>query len=137
MRQLLIAAAMAGTVLAAMPPAEAKSVWIKCRYQEISLDSEKERYSLIFIDKIYQGPAFFSPERIEFEYITTEPVGQTGVKLAWTIDRKTLNYTRRGMSRYVIPGVADTGWKIEAYPGNTQTGKCSIMKTPPTAGNQI
>ena len=46
MRRLLIAAAMTGTFLAAMPPAEAKSIWLKCGKQVINLDSTKEKFSL-------------------------------------------------------------------------------------------
>jgi hypothetical protein len=82
MRRLLIAAAVTGTVLAAMPPAEAKSFWLKCGYQEINLDSAKERYSLTRLGKIYQGPAMFSPGQIDFKYIFTDLGRSGGIKRA-------------------------------------------------------
>jgi hypothetical protein len=53
------------------------------------------------------------------------------------IDRKSLNYTETALLRTIIPGHSDTGWKVMTYKGNPEEGKCSIMKTPPTAGNQI
>lgn len=67
MRRLLIAAAVTGTVLAAMPPAEAKSFWLDCNGQKINLDSARERFSMTsFPDTVYQGPATFSPGQIDF-----------------------------------------------------------------------
>jgi hypothetical protein len=139
MRHLLAVAAMAGMVVVAVPPAEAKSIWLTCGSQVINLDSAKERYSINAFGRIYQGPAIFSPRQIDFEYISSIPGAFVGHKIAWMIDKKSLNCTQTGLSRSFNTsyGVADTGWKILTYPGNTQTGKCSIMKTPPTAGNQI
>ena len=137
MRRLLIAAAVASTVLTAMPPAEAKSIWLKCGTLQINLDSSKERYSLTQGTQIYQGAAIFSPSQINFEYRTLVD-GAGGMKEVWAINRKTLAYTGTTMAKHNNSLIEDKSWKL--LPGispNPESGKCSIMKTPPTAGNQI
>jgi len=81
MRHLLISAAVAGAVLTAMPPAEAKSIWLKCSDQVINLDSTKEKFSLTYGDKVYQGQAMLGPGQINFEfqaYVT--PSGSVSLK---------------------------------------------------------
>jgi len=137
MRFLLIAAAAAGTVLAAMPPAEAKSFWLKCGNQVINLDSAKERFSLT-AGKVYQGPATFNPLQIDFEYPLLE-LGGGGIKIVYSIDRKSLRYTETVTHRVLTRSI-DSGWvpqKGTDDSPNPKFGECSIMKTPPTAGNQI
>jgi hypothetical protein len=129
MLHLLLAVAVTGTVFAAIPPAEAKSIWLECtrpdiKYvQAINLDSAKERFSLTFKDIIYQGPAMFSPGQINFEY-QMRPTS----KRAYSVNRKSLEFTENMLLNWL-----GNGW--EGLPPNA--GKCSIMKTPPTAGNQI
>lgn len=141
MRHLLISAALAGAVLTAMPPAEAKSIWLKCSSQVINLDSTKEKFSLTYGDKVYQGQAMFSPGQINFEFQTFgDPRGAISLKSAYSIDRKSLNYTNTSMDRIVLSSSYDTGWvpqKSTAEAPNPISGKCSIMKTPPTTGNKI
>ncbi len=139
MRFLLIAAAAAGTVLAAMPPVEAKSFWLKCGNQEINLDSARERFSLT-ADKVYQGPATFNPLQIDFEVPLLVFQGNSGIKTVYSIDRKSLRYTKTIMQRIAVSAYLDSGW-VPQEPRdnlpNPKFGECSIMKTPPTAGNQI
>jgi hypothetical protein len=135
MRRLLLAVAMSGTVLAAMPPAEAKSFWLTCGYQDINLDSAKERFSLTSSGKVYQGPAMFSPGQIDFEFKWLDLPDNGGGKYAYSIDRKSLKYTQTYISSVLGgPWEPQTG---TATSPNPEFGKCSIMKTPPTAGNQI
>ena len=135
MRHLLIPAAVAGTILAAMPAAEAKSFWLTCGYQDINLDSARERFSLTSSGKVYQGQAMFSPGQIDFEYKWFDNNDNGGIKTAYSIDRKSLKYTNTSVS-----SVLGGPWKPQrntAENPNPVFGKCSIMKTPPTAGNQI
>ena len=143
MRNLLIAAAVAATSLAtacsAMHPTNAKSFWLQCGGHEINLDSSRERFSLTFLDKVYQGPATFSPGQIDFEFQWLEAPGGGGLKRAYSIDRKSLKYTNTSLSKYVI-GNFSSGWiqkESTDKTSNPESGKCSIMKAPPTAGNQI
>lgn len=128
MRRIAITAAVAGVVLTAMPPAEAKSIWLKCGDQEINLDSAKERFSLEKGGEIYKGRAMFSPGQINFEFLLIATDAGSGVKRAYAIDRKSLKYTNKVMVRFM-----GSSWSTSSSTG----GKCSIMKTPPTAGNQI
>jgi hypothetical protein len=128
MRHLLISAAVAGTVLTPMPPAEAKSIWLKCGGQEINLDSTKERFSLTSGSEIFQGRAMFSPGQINFEFTLIATTAGSGVKRAYAIDRKSLEYTEKLMLKFI-----GDSWSTSS----STAGKCSIMKTPPTAGNQI
>lgn len=115
---------------------EAKSIWLKCGTQEINLDSYRERVSLtLTIGKVYQGAAIFTPNQINFEVQWLRLSGGGGVKFAYAIDRKSLAYERLSLHRAVIPGFADTGWVPSK--SEPEKGTCSIMKTPPTAGNQI
>jgi len=133
MRHLLMTAAMVGTVLTATPPAEAKSIWLRCGFQEIHLDSANKSFSLTWAERTYQGEAVFSPERIVFSYpwfVRENMVVRNG----YFINRKSLEYERAE-----IESVFGTPWvlvKGTDYP-NPEFGKCSIMKTPPTDGNQI
>lgn len=136
MRHLLTAAAVAGALLAAISPVKAKSIWLQCGNQEINLDSERERYSLSYGIRIYQGSALFSPGQINLEYTNSDGHGG-GIKTTWVIDRKSLRYTTTSFTRVVLPGFVDTGWKVEDMKNNPETGQCSIMKNPPTTGNQI
>jgi hypothetical protein len=136
MRRLLIAAATASMILAAKPPAEAKSFWLKCGYQVINLDSAKERFSLTFRDDVYQGSALFAPSQINFEFIYVD-TGAIKLKRAYAISRKTLEYTATNLDRYAIYGMPVEEWAVQKIGGNPETGKCSIMKTPPNAGNKI
>ena len=135
MRHLLIAAAVTGTVLAAMPPAEAKSFWLTCGSLDINLDSARERFSLTSSGKVYQGPAMFSPGQIDFEFKWLNLPDNGGIKRAYSIDRKSLKYTETSISS-VLGGPWEPSKGTADYP-NPSFGKCSIMKTPPTAGNQI
>ena len=139
MRHLLIAAAVAGTSLTAIRPADAKPIWLECGSQVINLDSSKERFSLTSGDKIYQGRATFNPGQIDFEYQWYESPGGGGLKFAYSIDRKSLKYIKTSLHRIVLL-YSDSGWEPQSgsikYP-NPKLGKCFIMKTPPTSGNQI
>lgn len=137
MRHLLTAATVAGALLAAISPVKAKSIWLQCGSQEINLNSERERYSLSYANKIYQGSALFSPGQINFEYQWSLGVHGGGIKTTWVIDRKSLRYTTTSVTRTVLPGFVDTGWKVSNVENNPETGQCSIMKNPPTTGNQI
>jgi hypothetical protein len=133
MRRLLIAAAVAGTVLTAMPSAKAKSIWLKCGFQEIQLDSAKESFSLKYLEKVYEGRALFSPEQIVLSFpwfVRKDMVVRNG----YFINRKSLEYEMAS-----IESVFGTPWVLSKNMGhpNPEFGKCSIMKTPPTAGNQI
>ena len=94
MRHLLIAAAVTGTALAAMPPAEAKSIWIKCGGQEIGLDSSRERFSMQQDGKVIQGAALFTPFQINFENRWQAYPNGGGFKHSYAINRKTLEYTK-------------------------------------------
>lgn len=130
MRPLLVAAAVAGISLTAMLPVQAKSAWLDCGIQVINLDSVRERFSLTTGGKVYQGAAMFSPAQINFEYQWAFLPGGDGHKWAYTINRKTLEYTLIGLAR---TNLLSADWRETVR----KTGKCSIMKTPPTAGNQI
>jgi hypothetical protein len=134
MRHLLAAAAVVGTSLTAISPANAKSFWLKCGSQVINLDSARERFSLTNRGAIYQGPAIFSPGQINFEYqwFTYSDDLTYISKWAYAIDRKSLGYTRMRSSRLPL----DSLWLL-APEDKRDSGKCSIMKTPPTSGNQI
>ena len=130
MRRLLIAAAMAGTALTAMPLAEAKSIWLKCGSQEINLDSTKERFSMQHSGKVFQGAALFNPGQINFENHWQIYSNGGGFKHSYEINRKTLAYKKTAL--YSMFG---NNWEpLTAVP---ETGNCLIMKTPPTADNQI
>lgn len=134
LRHLLITAAVAATLLIAMPPAEAKSIWLKCGGQEINLDSERERFSLAFVKEVYQGRAMFTPGQIDFEFNWVSFPRGGGLRFAYSIDRKSLKYTQTSLfsndgDRYE-PQISD---KIV----NPRIGACYIMKQPPTAGNKI
>jgi hypothetical protein len=124
MRRLLAAAAVASTALVAISPAEAKSIWLKCGFQEIHLDSAKKSFSLTWAEKVYQGGALFSPEQIVFSYpwfVRENMVVRSG----YFINRKSLEYERAE-----IESVFGTPWvlvKGTSYP-NPEFGKCSIMK---------
>ena len=131
MRQALVSAAAICVAFSAAIPVDAKSTWLKCGSQEINLDSTKERFSLAKLGTIYQKPATFSPVQINFEYQTLYFAYGSGLKDAWVIDRKTLNYT---LTHLQTLGSFGPDWTPKGEP---ETGKCSIIKTPPTAGNQI
>ena len=143
MRHLLIAAAVAGTVLTAIPSAKAKSIWLNCGDQVITLDSAKETFLLTYSGKIisdhgkiYQGHAMFSPEQIDFEYYRLRLQGDGGIKIVYSINRKSLRYTETEVGRVRW----DYPWRLGrtyANHPNPEFGKCSITKTPPTASNQI
>lgn len=136
MRTFLVAAALVGASFALANPVEAKSIWLKCGNQEINLDSERERFSLTHIGSVWQGPAMFSPSQIDFEFQYLVLPGGGGAKASYVIDRKSLNYTKKMLTRIVLGHYSDTGWEPQNN-DNPEVGKCSIMKTPPTAGNQI
>jgi hypothetical protein len=94
---------------------------------------------------IYQGRAVFTPHQIDFEFIVRvlrlgDMVSVT-TKDTYAINRKTFGYERKTYSRNVEKRPAgnteDSGWKLMPVLDNPELGKCSIMKTPPTAGNQI
>jgi hypothetical protein len=135
--KLIIAAALSSIALSFARPAEAKLIWLKCGKQEISLDSDRERFSLISSGKIYQGNAVFSPGQIDFEFQFADFGNGAVLKQAYAIDRKSLSYIATSLYRLAMPGYRDTGWKASETEGNPAVGKCSIMKTPPTTGNQI
>lgn len=139
MLNLLLAAAVAAASLVAIAPAAAKSLWLNCGGQVINLDSAKERFSLTADGTIYQGSAMFSPNQIDFEFQWRARPDGGGLKLAYSIDRKSLNYTMTSLSRVVVPGHSDSGWKPQRSEtfDNPIFGKCFIMKTPPTSGNLI
>ena len=145
MRRLLAAAAMTGIALVAVPPAEAKSIWIKCGGQEISLDSEKQSFSLVTEEMIYQGGVVFTPHQINFEFIVRVlrlgDILSSSTKDTYVINRKTLGYQRKTYDRTVEKRPAgnteDSGWKLLPVLDNPEIGKCSIMKISPNAGNQI
>jgi hypothetical protein len=140
MRGALVAAALMGISLSATSSAEAKLIWLQCGEQAISLDSERERFSLVLRNKIHQGTALFSPGQINFEYLYFNTGDGGGGKHAYAIDRKTLRYTKTILTRviFALGGFrTDTGWKVSATEENPESGQCSIMKTPPTAGNKI
>ena len=126
--------------MAFMEPAKAKSIWLKCWAYTINLDSAKERYSLTVLDKIYQGNAVFNPSQIDFSYTdTVHSYGSGGVfKHEFSIDRKTLDFSMTLFSKFGVAG--DHEWKkvkSSSEFSNPKVGKCSIIKTPPTAGNKI
>lgn len=133
MRRTVIAAALLGASLTAISSIEAKTIWLKCSYFQINLDSEKERFSLSNSKDTYQGPAMFSPGQINFEYQSFGDPSGGGIKELWAINRKSLRYTHSVSNRVILSSSFDTGWK----PSSSESGQCSIMKTPPTAGNKI
>ena len=138
MRRLLVAAALIGTSFPAVSPAEAKSIWLKCGRLEINLDSAKERFLLTDGGKIYQGIAMFSPGQINFEYQWLVS-GDGGLKHAYIINRKSLQYSMLSLSREVRGG-SDSGWYVQKREDGSPIGTdgiCLIMKTPPTTGNKI
>jgi hypothetical protein len=138
-RRLLATAALLGAPLIALNPVEAKSIWLKCGNQVINLDSTKEIFSLTMINKVYQGRAVFNPGQIDFEYKWVDFGKGDGLKYAYSIDRKSLEYTKTSLDRFVL-GFSDSGWvpqKSTEESPNPEFGKCSIIKTPPTAGNKI
>ena len=124
------AAAVASAVLAAMPAVEAKSIWLKCGSQEISLDSTRERFSMQQDGKVIQGAALFTPFQINLENHWQAYPNGGGFKYSYAINRKTLEYTK--VSLYSMFGNV---W--EPLSVSPEEGKCLIMKTSPTAGNQI
>ena len=151
MRRLVIAAAMMGVSLATTSPAEAKSIWLKCDVLIINLDSQKEKYSLEiekngsqYIEnannRIFYGPATFNPGQINFDFRVLDygDVGD-GIKKAVTINRRTLAYTSISVMKITFGGRTD-GWvKMKRDPQDDlpESGKCTIIKTPPTTGNKI
>jgi hypothetical protein len=100
----------------------------------INLDSAKERFSLTRNDKIYQGQAIFSPGQINFEFQWLVVPG-AGLKFAYSINRKSLAYTKT--TRHSILGGDWEQQENTTKTPNPEFGKCLIMKTPPTVGNQI
>lgn len=135
MRRLLIAAAMAGTALTDIPHAEAKPIWLECGNQVINLDSAKERFSLTDGNVVYQGRAVYNPGQINFEYQWADMKQFGGLKYAYLVDRKSLKYTKTTLASYF--GGAWEPQESTAKNINPKIGQCLIMKTPPTAGNQI
>ena len=135
MRRFLTSAVMLGTSLTLATPVAAKSIWLNCGGTQINLDSQKERFTLTTLGKIYQGVAMFSAGQIDFEYqwYTESPPYQTdGLKAAITINRKTLEYTNITMKKDALAGI--TQWTKFS---KTYNDKCTIIKNPPTAGNKI
>ena len=134
MRRFLIAAALIGGSVAAVGPAEAKSIWLNCGDQVITLDSAKETFLLTYSGKIisdhgkiYQGHAMFSPEQIDFEYYRLRLQGDGGIKIVYSINRKSLRYTETEVGRVRW----DYPWRLGrtyANHPNPEFGKCSIMK---------
>lgn len=89
---------------------------------------------------VYQGAAMFSPEQINFEFQWSIDRNGGGIKSAYAINRKTLRYTNTSYGKHVIDigtGPIIRDWKIIESKDNPKIGQCSIMKTPPTAGNKI
>ena len=135
MRRLLATATLLGVPLIALNPVEAKSIWLECDKQVINLDSAKERFSLTLMDKVYQGSAVFNPGQIDFEYQWIVTPAGGGLKTAYSINRKSLEYSRTSPQRIVFSSYgSDSGWVPQKSPS---FGKCSIINTPPTAGNKI
>lgn len=124
------AAAVASATLAAMPAVEAKSIWIQCGGQEIALDSTRERFSMQQDGRVIQGTALFTPFQINFENHWQAYPNGGGFKHSYRINRSTLEYTK--VSLYSMFG---NNW--EPLSVSPEEGKCLIMKTSPTAGNQI
>jgi hypothetical protein len=116
-------------------PANAKSFWLKCGMYVINLDSDKERYSMQIdlLKKVYQGPAVFNPQQINFEVIYTSLPNGGGTRFDFGINRKTLDYERKSLVNVVLGFGTDKGWETIGLP---QTGKCSFVKNP-TEGNKI
>jgi len=129
MRRFLISAVVIGASVVGAGPVEAKSIWLSCDGTEINLDSGKERFSLTSGSEIVQGKAIFNPGQINFEYLVGDFGGGDGIKDAYVINRKTLAYSKSSMMKFLT-----STWKPS---GTEKTGKCKIMKTPPTAGNKI
>jgi hypothetical protein len=125
MRRLLAAAAMTGiAALAAVLPAEAKPIWLKCGGQVIILNSDTKSFSLTYLEKIYSGGAQFNSEQIIFSFPNLARESMV-VRTGYTINRKTLEYEEA-----IVESIFGTPWKLfkyDDYP-NPMYGKCSIMK---------
>lgn len=128
MRHLLGAAVLSVASLSAIGPANAKSFWLKCGEQVINLDSAKERFLLTSGGDIFHGRAMFSPGKITLGFLEIETTAGSGVKRAYVIDGKPLKYVNSLLSSFM---------RIDWKTSSSTSGKCSIMKTPPTSCNQI
>ena len=133
MRRLLAATALIGLSLTALRPIEAKAAILKCGHEVIRVNSAMERFWLTHIFQEIEGYAKFTPEQINFEYVTAMDTGRDSVvntKHVWSVNRKSLRYTYAIFARVVHPNrIGD--WKTYRHtdhePHPRDIGQCSIV----------
>ena len=111
-------------------PAYSKPIWLECGNSEISLDMDKERYSMKNMDEVNQGPVVYGPDRIDFQ--AEFPFGSTQIKYLFSIERKTLEYTKTTLAKGGL--FLDSSWRLLG--DHPEVGTCSLRKNP-TKGNKI
>lgn len=133
MRRLLAAAALIGLSLTALRPIEAKAAILKCGHQVIRVNSSMERFWLTHIFQEIEGHAKFTPEQINFEYVTAMGIAKdrfVDTKHVWSANRKSLRYVYAIFARVVHPNRVDD-WKTYRHtdhePHPRDIGQCSIV----------
>jgi hypothetical protein len=121
-------------------PISAKSIWLECGKYKFNLNENKREYSTTLLNKVVQGNAVFFPSQIDFSVplVTYDNEG-SGIRYDYSINRKTLEYQIKVMSRSVIStsfSYSDTGWVQQKGDHSLTIGTCKIIKNP-TESNKI
>jgi hypothetical protein len=121
-------------------PVAAKSVWLECGKDRFYLDEEKREYSTTRNNEVIQGSAVFFPSQIDFSVpLATFGNDGSGIRYDYSINRKTLEYQKKVMSRRVMSlsfAYSDTGWVQQKGDHSLTVGTCKVIKNP-TEGNKI
>lgn len=126
-RQVIFAASIANLLLAV--PSAAKPIWLRCGYDEINLDADRQQYNTFSSGGIVvQGKATFYPNQINFQ--VPYPIGGgSEMRYDWVINRKTLSYIKITMSKTFL-------WDWKVLDEKPDTGICKIIPNP-NQGNKI
>ena len=117
MYHLLISTVLSGTAPAIANPTQAETIWLRCGNKHIKLDTQKQLFSILEDNKVYQGNAKFSKEKIDFEYRLSNqymeerrrhPLRENYAKAS--INRQTLEYTSIVMQGIINWGGGIDGW---------------------------
>ena len=126
-KQLVLLFTCLLTVSFSVSSSYAKSIWLKCGNDEINLDATKGEFNTKLSNKLYQGKAVFFPSQVNFQVHLVTTSGGSGFRDDYTIDRKTLTYTKKSMIRFMYGD-----WKESSE----KTGKCLLIEDP-NKGNKI
>jgi hypothetical protein len=138
MKKHLLSIPIGFLLLLYVSPSLAKSIWLECGKDKFNLDDDKREYSTTMGNRIIQGSAVFFPTQIDFSVpLFTYKDGLGGIRYDYSINRKTLEYQMKVMSRIVYTSTSfDSGWVQQKGEHSFTTGTCKIIKNP-TEGNKI